>query len=246
MGTYAEIQKRIIEMKKEREKWKTSFESLSKRFSSALESNTVRITKLEGALERIEARLDAFDRAMLSHSNKIEALEEKLHHNDINTEIALKRIEDNNQKINDFIRLVENRLSNIENLSGQARRDLASMESERKANEEFRHEMRNYVEDLISTHEKAFDLLNKEKIKNLENSLDELKKLHEEMKEKLHKIVHKITFFDERLENNRDEIKKFREYVISHINDVLSAYDSRFNMLKRDISHALDRIAQKK
>lgn len=246
MGMYKEIQKRILDMKREREKWKSAFENISRKFSDSIESSSEKLSRIEASLARLEEKINSLDKAVFSHSRWLEDLETNTHQNEINVEVALRRIEENRQRINDFIKLVEAKLNSTESLAEESRRNLAEIKTESRKNEELRREIKDYVEDILRNHEKGFDTLNNERIDSLEDSMRELKRFHEEIKEKLHRMSHRIMTFDEKLSREKEDEKRFKEYVISHINDVLDTYDSRFSMLKRDIDRALEKLSRKK
>jgi histidinol dehydrogenase len=108
--------------------------------------------------------------------------------------------------------------------------------------ERFKKDMRVFIDDALKSHEKSFDAMSRDNLDNIKEQIKEQASLDVAIKERMGQIKEVIRKEHEKIEENKNEIRKFKEYIIAYMNDLLSTYENRFGMLKKDIEYSMERI----
>jgi chromosome segregation ATPase len=242
MGMYSSLSRGIVKMKKDKDRWRDAYEDIVKRVSDSIESNTNQIRKMELNIHHITKKITPIEERISKNSKHIEGLEEKTKQIVMDVEATSQKNHDTRKDMVEFRNLSEGQLRDMKNLSDRMRKDTTNMEIVVAGMERFKKDARVFVEDALKSHEKSFDAMSRDSLENIKERLKEHSSLDAVIKERMEQIREMIRKEHERIEENRNDIKKFKEYIVSYMNDLLSTYENRFGMLKRDIEYSMERV----
>ena len=245
MGMYNSLSRKIVQMKRDKDKWRDAYEDIVKRISDSLDLNINQIRKLEVNTQHITKRMDLIEERVSKHSKHIEDLEDKAKQSVLDIGDLSKKNHDTRKDMIEFRNLSEGQLHDMKNLSDRMRKDTINMEIVTAGMDRFKKDMRTFIDDALKSHEKSFDALNSDNLDNIKERLKEHSSLDAAIKERMENIKEMIRKEHEKIDENRNDIKKFKEHIISYMNDLLSTYENRFGMLKKDVEYSMERILKK-
>jgi len=244
MGIYRELKERIIQMKRERNKWRSAYEEMARTLSNSIENIIERINRMERDFHNMDLKVEALGKTTDAHSNKIDEFNEKMQKMEIHLESLSDIVEKSRKRIIELENLMEGYIENLKDLGNRMRKDATKVEAEMANLKRFKEDVKSHIDESIRLHEKTFDSVNREKIKEIEDKLKEYEKKEILLKERIEKLKEMIRKEHEKIEESRDDIKKFKEYIISYMNDLLATYETRLSMLKKDIEQSLEGICK--
>ena len=242
MGMHSSLSRRIVQMKKDKEKWKDAYEDIVKRVSDSIDMNLDHMRKIELSTHHISKRLDLMEERISKNTKHIEGLDEKIRHVAMDVQSASQKTDDTRNDVMEFRKLAEEQMHDMKGLADRIRKDTTGMEIVVAGMERFKKDMRVYIDDALKSHEKSFDAFSRDSLDNIKERLKDNTLLDAAIKEKMERIMEAIRKEHENIEENKNEIGKFKEYIISYMNDLLTTYENRFGMLKKDIEYSMERI----
>ena len=245
MGMYSSLSNRISQIKKDKDRWRDAYEDIAKRMSDSLDLNTRQITSLVSEMNQMARRLSIIEERVSRNAKHIEALEARTGQNTADISSSSQKIHDTRKDLIEFRNLIEGQVHDFRNLSDRVKKDITGMEITSAGMERFKKDMRAYIDDSLKSHEKSFDAMSRDSLDNIKERLKEHTTLEATVKERMAQVRESIRKEHEKIEENRNDIRKFKEHIISYMNDLLSTYENRFGMLKKDVEYSLERIGKK-
>jgi len=245
MGVYNNLSDKITQIKKDKDKWRDAYESIAKRMSEALDLNTRQITSICSDMNQISKRVAVIEGRVSGHTKHIEELEENNKHAAIDIKDLSKKNHETRKDLIEFRSLSEGQLHDMKNLSDKMRKDATNMEIAVAGMERFKKDMRAFIEDALKSHEKSFDAMSRDSLDNIKTRLSEHSSLDATIKERMEHIKETIRKEHDKIEENRNDIRKFKEHIVSYMNDLLSTYENRFGMLKKDVEYSMEKVLKK-
>ena len=242
---YSSLSKRISQIKKDKDRWRDAYENIAKRMSDSLDLNTRQITGLVSEMNQMTRRLSLIEERVSGNAKHIDALEARTGQNTADISSSSQKVHETRKDLIEFRNLIEGQVHDFRNLSDRVKKDITSMEITSAGMERFKKDMKAYIDDSLKSHEKSFDAMSRDSLDNIKERLKEHTTLEATVKERMAQVKESIRKEHEKIDENRNDIRKFKEHIISYMNDLLSTYENRFGMLKKDVEYSLERIGKK-